>query len=364
MREAELRVSLPALAGNARAIRGMLPRGVKLMAVVKADAYGHGLVPAAQAFLAGGADALAVALVEEAGALRAAGLTAPILVLGGANRESAEEAVRIGAVQAVFTPQTLGDLQAAAEKFGVRAQAHLKIDTGMARIGARGADQIARMLDAWRDCPAVDMAGIFTHFAACGTDDAYTAQQDARFRDAINMARAAGFSPMTHAAATDALACSRYRYDMARPGLALYGCGVRGIELRAAQTLAAKPVRIERIPAGETVSYGRTFSAPRDMTVMTVPVGYGDGYPRALSNRAHALVLGRRAPLIGRVCMDMTMFDITDIPGANLQSEVVLLGAQGADAITPAELAEIAGTIPYEIMLGFLPRLRRAYVRA
>jgi alanine racemase len=149
---------------------------------------------------------------------------------------------------------------------------------------------------------------------------------------------------------------------MVRPGLALYGFGAKNPKLKGAQTLATKPIRIERIGAGETVSYGRTFSAARETAIMTVPIGYGDGYPRALSNRAQALVCGRRVNLVGRVCMDMAMFDVTDVPEATLESEVVLMGRQGTNEITPTELAELIGTIPYEIMLGFLPRVRRAYV--
>lgn len=359
MRATQLRVSLKTLSENARAIRNELPRDVKFMAVVKADAYGHGLAGAAKAFLEGGADALAVAIVEEAAALRAAEVAAPILILGGANGDSIEEAVRADAAQAVYRPDMLASLQRAAEKLGVPARAHLKIDTGMSRIGVRGEKELSAMLSAWRECPDVRMEGAFTHFAAADSDPAFTARQDALFRDAVGKIRAAGYRPLAHAAATSAFEDARYLHDMVRPGLALYGFGAKNPRLRGAQTLVSKPVRIEKIGAGETVSYGRTFTAPRETAVMTVPIGYGDGYPRVLSGRAQALVCGRRVNLIGRVCMDMAMFDATDVPEATLDSEVVLMGRQGDGEITPEELADLTGTIPYEIMLGFLPRVRR-----
>lgn len=362
MRATELRVSRGVLSSNARAIREELPPEVRFMAVVKADAYGHGLVGAAEAFLAGGADALAVAIVEEAMGLRAAGVGAPILVLGGAGEDSIEETVRAGAAQAVYRPDMLLSLQKAAEGLGVPAAAHLKIDTGMSRIGVKGDVALARMLEAWRACPNVRMEGAFTHFAVADTDPAFTADQDKSFRAALKAVRAAGHRPLAHAAATFAFEDARYMHDMVRPGLALYGFGAKSQKLRGAQTLASKPVRIEKIGPGETVSYGRTFAAARETTVMTVPIGYGDGYPRALSNRAQALVRGYRVNLIGRVCMDMVMFDVTEVPDVTLDSEVVLMGRQGEDEISPAELAALTETIPYEIMLGFLPRVRRAYV--
>lgn len=331
------------------------------MAVVKADAYGHGLAGAARAFLEGGADRLGVALAEEAAALREAGINAPILILGGAGEDSIEEAAALDAAQAVYRPDMLAALQRAAEKRGVPAKAHLKIDTGMGRIGVRGEDALFGMLDAWRACPDVLMEGAFTHFASGDTDPEFTARQDALFRGALKIIRAAGHNPIAHAAATSAFEDGRYTHQMVRPGLALYGFGAKNSGLKGAQTLAARPVRIERIGPGETVSYGRTYQAAADARIMTLPIGYGDGYPRILSNRAQALVCGRRVKLVGRVCMDMLMLDVTAVPEASLETEAVLMGRQGDEEITPVELAALAGTIPYEIMLGFLPRLLRRW---
>ena len=356
-----MRISRATLTRNAQAIRAALDPSVKLMAVVKADAYGHGLAEGAEAFLQGGAQFLAVTIVEEAQTLREAGITGNILILGGAERESIADAVACDVSQTVYTPRMLLQLRDAAIKQNRRARAHLKIDTGMSRIGVRGDSALMEMLSLWRECPQVEMEGIFTHFCVSETDPEFTHRQSAEFERAVALVRGAGFAPMAHAAATGAFMEKRYQYDMVRPGIAMYGpCSpVAGVE--CAQTLVSRPVRIERIAKGDTVSYGRIFRAERDTLVMTVPIGYGDGYPRILSGRAQGLVKGQRVNQIGSVCMDMTMFDVTDVPGVSLEYEIVLMGAQGNDRITPDELAELAGTIPYEIMLGFLPRVRRVY---
>ena len=185
--------------------------------------------------------------------------------------------------------------------------------------------------------------------------------QNRRFCQAVNRARQAGFAPIAHAAATGAFENPAYQHDMVRPGLAMYGLGAKTPGLKLAQRLVTRPVRLQKIHRGDTVSYGRTFRAERETTVMTVPIGYGDGYPRLFSNRACALVEGKRAPQIGRVCMDMTMFDVTGIPGVSMDSEVTLMGRQRSDCLSPEELAGWAETIPYEIMLGFSARVHRQW---
>ena len=359
MRPTIMRISTEAVAANARLLRSRVPASVRMMCVVKADAYGHDAVRTARKLLGAGADAFCVAIVEEAQALRDAGIEVPILILGGAGEESLREAVRCRASQAVYTPRMLDVLADEARKTGVRALAHLKLDTGMSRVGVRTDAELDALLARWRDCPEVEMEGVFTHFCVADTDPVFTEAQNRRFEDGVARIRAAGFSPIAHAAATSAMLEPRYQHDMVRAGIGLYGTGVPGLEgaLRYGQRLTTRPIRIERIGAGETVGYGRTFTAARDSVIMTLPIGYGDGYPRILSNRADVLVKGRRAPLAGRVCMDMIMADVTDIPGVTLEDEVVLLGEQGGERITPDELAERAETIPYEIMLGFGSRI-------
>lgn len=364
MRSTQMIISLEALYQNAKAIRAMLPEQLKMMCVVKADAYGHGSVRAAKAMLKAGADAFAVAIAQEAEELRNAGIAAPILILGGGEEEALRQSVRADAAQAVYTLHMLDILQDEAVRLGKKAHAHLKIDSGMSRIGVRGMENLEKLLEHWKQhCPDVLMTGMFTHYCAAESDEEFTLLQNERFKAAVDAVKAAGFEPVTHAAATSALSRTDFQYDMVRAGIGLYGTLLELPEgrLQYAQQLVCRPVRIERIAAGDTVGYGRTFKADRDMRIMTLPIGYGDGYPRILSNRADVLVCGKRARITGNVCMDMIMVDVTDIPEADLSSEVVLMGSQGSERITPDELAEKAQTIPYEIMLGFLSRVPRIY---
>lgn len=361
MRKTYMRVSIGTLVENARALRERVPESVKMLCVVKADAYGHGAAKLATA-LSGAADAFAVAIVEEARELRQAGVQSMIVILGGACEESVREAVRIGASQAVYEPEMLFELEDEAIRTGKTAKAHLKVDTGMTRIGVRGEAALLKLLDAWKKCPHVEMEGIFTHFCVAESDPEFTSLQNERFNRAIEIVRAAGFQPIAHAAASSAMLDSRYQHDMVRAGYALYGGGMPEMEsLQYAQTLISTPIRMETIEAGDTVGYGRTFTAKRKTRVMTLPIGYGDGYPRLLGNRAEVLIRGKRAPVIGNVCMDMLMVDATEVPDAAMGDQVVLMGAQGDDRITPDELAEKAETIGYEIMLGFSARVPRVY---
>ncbi|MCQ2437696.1 MAG: alanine racemase [Clostridia bacterium] len=362
MRATEMRISVPTLVNNAKALRARVPEDIKMLCVVKADAYGHGAVKLAKA-LSGIADAYAVAIVEEAEELRDNGVEGMIVILGGGNESSLQAAVHCGASQAVYTTEMLRVLEAEAVAVGKQAKAHIKLDTGMSRIGVRTDDELAAMLDYWKQCPHVDMEGCFTHFCVADTDPVFTKKQNDRFNEMIEKIHAAGFAPICHGAASTAMLKPECRHDMVRAGIGLYGSCMpeMGTDIQNAQTLVTAPVRIETIEAGETVGYGRTFTASRRTKVATLPIGYGDGYPRILSNRASVLVKGKRAPIIGRVCMDMIMADVTDIPEVTVDDEVVLMGRQGDEVITPDELAELAETIPYEIMLGFGPRVRRVW---
>ncbi|NLD60272.1 MAG: alanine racemase [Clostridiales bacterium] len=362
MRSTTLTISLATIEQNYRKIRASVGDDVKVMAVVKADAYGHGLIPVAKRLEAAGAEAFAVAILEEALELREAGVSRPILAMGGIISGGSGEAVRGGVSVAVYDAGTLEALEEAARREGRPALAHLKIDTGMARLGVRGDGQLDELLGLWKNCPHVRMEGAFSHFAVADTDPEFTRAQDRAFRHAIERVRAAGFSPITHDASTSGICDCSCRHDMVRPGIGLYGSLMPEVEgLRMAQRLTARPVRVMEIEPGETVSYGRTFTTRRETRIMTVPIGYGDGYPRILGNRADVLVRGMRAPIVGRVCMDMLMADVTDIPGASMGDEIVLLGRQGDEIITADELARHAETIPYEIMLGFTPRVRRVW---
>lgn len=364
MKRLELVISKDTLLENARAIRRCVPEGVRLCAVVKADAYGHGAAELSSALSREGlADAFAVATPEEGRALREAGVKDEILVLGLTDADGAEESVALGLAQTVDDAIGLAMLERAAVRQGRQARAQLKIDTGMTRLGVRGTEELSALLKAWTRAPHVCMSGMFTHFCFADGDAAFTRTQLARFEAACAAVRAAGFAPVRHAAASTAMLEKAYQLDMVRMGIALYGTGVRALDgvVHPAQTLRTHPLRVCEIEAGETVGYSRAFRAERRMRVMTIPCGYGDGYPRILSGRADVLVNGRRAPVIGNVCMDMMMADVTEAGEISPESEVVLMGAQGGERITPDELARLAETIPYEIMLGFSQRVARRF---
>ncbi|MBR4235289.1 MAG: alanine racemase [Clostridia bacterium] len=351
---------------NARCIRTLLPPSVKMLCVVKADAYGHGALKTSEALLRSGlADAFAVATASEGAALREGGISdAEIIVLGPiCEPADADSALRYGLSQAVSSAEDVLLLKNAARRSGKSASAQLKVDTGMSRTGVLGRSELDTVLDAFKNAPEVQMRGMFTHFCAADTDPEFTREQKRRFDAARETVFKAGFTPVCHAAASSALLKAGYGYDMVRAGIALYGTGVPELagKLKAAQRLISRPAAFRRIQAGDTVGYGRTFTAARETLVMTVPCGYGDGYPRILGGRADVIVAGQRVPIIGRVCMDMLMADVTDIPAVTRHSTVTLMGSDGPETITPDELAEKAQTIPYEIMLGFSTRVERIW---
>ena len=347
-----LRVDLSAIAHNAQVLKDAVGDGVRMLAVVKANAYGHGLVPVAKTALQNGASFLGVAVPEEGRRLRRAGVAAPVLVLGNVSPEGARIAVEDGLIQTAFDVPGVRLLAQAAAEQGKDVQMHLKIDTGMNRIGARTAEEIRAVLDALREVPQVKLTGAFTHFAdADNPDDGFSRQQFQRFRELCALLPT---GLILHAAASDAsLRFPWARLDMVREGIALYGCaeGYDELGLRPAMCLETRIAYIKEIGPGDTVGYGRTFTAREPMRVATLPIGYGDGYPRACSGRASVLVHGARCPLLGRVCMDQLMVDITRVPQARAGDTAVLMGCQDGAEISASELARWAGTISYEILL-------------
>lgn len=343
-----LRVDLSAIAHNSRVLKDTVGEKVRMMAVVKANAYGHGLVPVAKTALMNGASWLGVAVPEEGRKLRQAGVSAPILVLGNVNPEGVDIAAGYGLTQTVF------DLPGVAllARSGRDIDVHLKIDTGMNRIGARTEAEVKTVLEALKNAPNLHLTGAFTHFAdADNPDDAFSRQQFDRFQ------RLCALLPdglLLHAAASDAsLRFPWARLDMVREGIALYGCieGYEDLALRPAMRLETRVAYIKEIAAGDTVGYGRAFTAERAMRVATLPIGYGDGYPRACSGKASVLLHGQRCRVLGRVCMDQLMVDVSDLPEIHQGDTAVLMGRQGDQEITAAELARWAGTISYEILL-------------
>lgn len=365
IRPTQLQVDLSAIGHNLAALRETCP-GTRMLAVVKADAYGHGAVPVAREAVAAGADMLAVALIEEGIQLREAGVEAPILMLGQTDGAGALAAVEYGITQVVFTQDTLLALEGAARSLGVRAMAHLKLDTGMNRIGVRTREELRALLDTAQQCPHVAITGAMTHFATADDPESdFGDEQMRRYEDLLEEIAARGMKVIRHAAASAAMV--RYpqaRYDMVRAGIALYGVdSLHRLALRPALRWSTRVVYVKTIAEGETVSYGRRFTAHRETTIATIPVGYADGYRRALTGRGYALVHGVRVPVAGTVCMDQVMLDVTGLP-VEVGDEVVLLGSQGNEAIAIEEMADWANTIPYEIMTGIGARVPRVYVGA
>ena len=359
-------IDLDAIRSNVRVMRSHVQGGAAFLAVVKADGYGHGAVPVAKAALEAGAAMLAVAIPEEGEELREAGITAPILVLGGIAEEAAQAVVRFGLTQAVFDEPRIRALAAAAQAQGKTAQVHLKLDTGMSRIGVRTQDEaraLTRLIDS---LPGVELTGCFTHMATADEEDGgATLGQIARFEALTAAIGEVHPEPIIrHAANTASIFCyPQAHYDMVRGGIALYGYPphpeIRG--LRPAMRWISRAVYVKTIGAGERVSYGGLFEAERETRVMTVPIGYADGYSRALSCKGCVLVRGKRARILGRVCMDQIMVDVTDIPGAQAGDEVVLLGAQGTECIDAEEMAAWIGTISYEVICSPSRRVPRIY---
>lgn len=363
-----LEIDLGAIEGNYRAIEGRIAGRAQIAAVVKANAYGHGLTEVAGRLVTAGASSLAVSNASEAEELRDSGLASiPIIVMGGSTEDELRLAARIGASPAIYGIDDLRALNREAARVGCSVGAQLKIDTGMSRLGVMPGPALTELMDEWRSCPGVRMEGVFTHFAAADTDPDFTMRQNEIFMESVRLIRSYRHSPAVHAAASSGIALGpAVWHDMVRAGIALYGGSVRDKfpELKPAQRLTARPTRIEWIQPGDTVGYGRTYTAEARTRVMTLPVGYGDGYKRILGNRAQALVRGTRVGVIGRVCMDQMALDVTRVEGVSMEDEVVLMGEQRGERITPDELAAWADTISYEIMLGFAQRApKRVYIQ-
>ena len=359
-------IDLEAIRHNVRVMRAHTAGGAKFMAVVKADAYGHGAIPVARAALEAGAAALAVAIPEEGAQLREAGIDVPILVLGGVEPSAAEAVVANGLTQTVFDAELVRALAAAGERTGRTARVHVKLDTGMNRIGLREEDEVRALVRLIDSLPGIELTGCFTHMATADGDGSEgTLRQLARFEALCGAIAQEHPAPITRHAANTA---SIFRYpqahfDMVRGGIALYGYPPvpEAKDLRPAMRWATRAVQVKEIAPGERVGYGGAFEATRPTRVMTVPVGYADGYRRALSGKGCVLVHGHRAPLLGRVCMDQIMADVTDIPGVLAGDEVVLLGAQGTDCIDAQEMADWLGTISYEVICSPGSRVPRVY---
>lgn len=366
-------IDLDALAHNARVLRRTIPAGTRLGLMVKADGYGHGMLHAARAAIAGGADLLLVVSLDEALRLRAAGVTAPVMIVypissdAVAEAAAAEVQVSVGGVDSARRViEAWRDLGAPPGTLRV----HIEVDSGMGRGGIAPAD----LVDAVAELDAtagIELVGIWTHLAD-GADPDRSRAQIERYESALAAVAATGRAlPLRHVAATEGVFVETApAYDLVRVGLGYYGSlgldiaaspALRALaaELRPAMTVIAKPVRLETLPTGSTVGYGGEWTAARPSRVATLPIGYADGWTRRYWPGAEALIRGQRVPLIGRVSMDSVCADVTDVPDATIEDEAVLLGAQGDERITVEALAALRGTVPNEVMCAFGPRLER-----
>lgn len=374
-----IEIDLAALVHNARVLRRAIPAATRLGLLVKANAYGHGMLASARAAVAGGADQLIVASADEAFALRGAGIRAPILVVYGVRPDAvgpaADQHVELSAGGTGSLQRTLVAWRAhrAGAASAARLRLHLEVDSGMGRGGIRPEelDAAVRAVDAE---PGVELVAIWSHLAD-GTDRERSAEQVRRYEDALaGLARTGRALPARHLAATEGLfAGTAPPYEMVRIGLGWYGELGLGVaptpeladiaaELRPAMRVVAHPVRLETVPAGSSVGYGGEWTAPRPSRIATLPIGYADGWSRRSWPGGTALAGGRRVPIVGRVSMDSVCVDVTDVEGIGMDDEVVLLGTQGDERIGASEVAALRGTIPNEVMATLGARLPRVLI--
>ena len=380
-------IDLTAIAQNVQEVRRITNPKARVLAVVKANAYGHGAVEVSKAALANGASWLGVARISEALALRQAGITAPVLVMGYIPPEQSLEVVKNDLSQAVYSREMAQALSAAAAKIGGKAKIHIKIDTGMGRIGIWSGPNAPAEIMAIAATPHLELEGLFTHFANADGDLDYTRLQLDRFLDTVDALRRKGLEiPLLHAANSPALlALPEAHLDLVRAGIIIYGLSptenirhsggtiIYGppptdprqqnlIRLRPAMSLKARVAYVKKAPAGFNVSYGCTYTTAAPTTIATLPLGYADGYPRSLSANGEVLIQGRRLPVIGRVCMDQIMVDVGNDLEVSMGEQAVLLGRQDDAEITANELATKLNTINYEVVCMINWRVPRLYV--
>ena len=363
-------ISLDRLAHNYQTLRAMLAPDCRFLGLCKANAYGHGALQVGRKLEALGADMLAVACVDEAAELRRGGVTIPILCLGQTPPQLAELLLEHDVTQTVSDLETGRALARAAQAVGRTLKIHVKVDTGMTRLGflwrEGGERETAAAIAALCALPGLEAEGLFTHFADADGNEEYTMGQFTRFLDARQALEALGVRfKICHCAASAAVLnypCTHM--DMVRPGIALYGYypapGLEGLDssgLLPVMALKTRVAAVRAVPAGTCVSYGCTARLERDSRLAVLPVGYGDGYPRLLSHRMEVLLRGRRCPVVGRICMDMCMVDVTDVPDAVPGDVAELYGREGL----LEQAAALAGTIPYELLCNVNPRVPRIY---
>lgn len=370
-------VSLDNLEHNYRAIKNHIPEGCRFLGVMKADAYGHGAVPLSHALCELGAEYLAVSNLEEAIQLRRGGVRAPMLILGYTPASFADTMVFMDITQEVHSLEYAKELDTALAGTNYILNVHLKLDTGMTRIGFFAYDHERTLPELLEVCglPHLHVEGVFTHFCVADSkapeDEAFTRTQYARFTAMLDALAAHGIRPeLRHCASSGAtILYPELALDMVRPGIATYGHApsedAEGIlDLRPLMTVRTTVAQLREIPEGTSISYGRTYTAERDMRMAVLPIGYADGLLRGLSGKVSFRIRGRMARSVGRICMDMCMVDVSEIPGIRVGDEAALFGYDTDGTLLPCErIAQQAGTISYEILCGISKRIPRIYMQ-
>ena len=364
-------IELDALAHNLSVIRNQIGPEVKIMAAVKANAYGHGAVQCARRLENEGTDWFGVALPEEGEELRDAGITRPILCLGGFWPGQEALCLEKDLTPVAYRLEMVDLLSRAAKKAGVVADVHIKIDTGMGRLGVQ-VGEIARFCQRLKAFPNIRVEGLMTHLASADDQsrEVFTRNQFAKFEEAVRTFHEHGFQPAhIHAANSAGSFAFPSHGNMVRPGGALYGfrsdvfpANIEMPALHPVMSLNSRIMLLKTVSAGERLGYGGTFETKRESLIATVPIGYNDGYSRSLSNRGRVIIRGQFAPVVGRVSMDLTLVDVTDVDDMTMNDRVTLLGKDGNASITAEDIAEIAGTISYEITCGISDRVPRVYL--
>jgi len=366
-------VNLDNIAHNVREIRRVTDKKAEMMGIVKADAYGHGVMEVAKTLLANGVTYLAVSMLDEAIQLRNAGINVPILILSYTDPIRSDEIIENDVTQAVFTHDLAEALSSAAVRLGKHAKIHIKIDTGMGRVGFLPGYNAVKDVVRISKLSGIIIEGLFTHFSSADEKEReYTNLQFGRFMSICNELNRIGvYIPIKHVANSAAiLQYPQTHLDMVRPGVILYGMmpsneieGV-AVDLRPAMTLKANITMVKEVEPDTSISYGRIFTTTRKTKIATVPIGYADGYTRLLTGKGHMLVHGKRVPILGKICMDQCMVDVTDImEEVHVGDEVVIFGTQNGETVAIEELAEQIGTINYELVCIIGKRIPRVYIK-
>ncbi|NMP37698.1 MAG: alanine racemase [Clostridiales bacterium] len=363
-------INKDAILHNFYALRARVPEGVKAVAVIKADAYGHGALKTAQ-LLEGKTDYFAVATFDEALELRKGLISTPILILSYTSPLLYDKLIENSITQTIFTLEDAKQLSAAAVMLGKTAKLHISLDTGMSRIGFRPDAASAQIVLEISKLPNVFVEGIFTHYACadCAGKEAVTASQTAKFKTFCGMLSELGVNiPIKHICNSAGIIELDEFFDMVRMGVSLYGLypsdevNKTAVELKPAMRLISHVIYVKEIEAGTGVSYGHIYTAQKKTRIATVCVGYADGYPRALSSKGHVIINGCFAPVVGKVCMDQIMLDVTDIPDVKVGDRVILMGEESGKCITAQEIGEMSMSFNYEVVCGISRRVPRVYV--